>query len=132
MRSSPARVRFLATCGIVILSLALLPARPTAAERPSHAEHLLLWLLGVNTAREPGSVRKIDVNSATAGELGAVPGIERRQALRIIGERPYATLRDLARAGLSPRLIERLAAFLTVDPGQPSALPHPAAVPRRP
>ena len=58
MRSAPARVRFLATCGIVILSLALLPAVPTAAER--------------------------------------------------------------------------LAAFLTVDADQPSALPHPTAVPHRP
>jgi len=71
----------------------------------------------------------IDVNSATLEQLGSVPGIDRRQALRIIAQRPYATPSDLLRAGLSPSLIERLAALLTVDPDWPSALPGPSTVP---
>lgn len=121
----------LVACGILILSLASSPALPAAAERPSNAGQLLFWLLGLNVAREQGRPSKIDVNSASVEELGAVPGIERRQVLRIVAQRPYAKLPDLVRAGLSPRLIERLAEFLTVAPDSPSALPGPPTVPHR-
>ena len=130
MKPSMTRVRVLAAGGILILSLAFVPALP-AAERPSNAGQLLFWLLGLQMAREPGRPSKIDVNSATVEQLESVPGIERRQALRIIAQRPYAKLLDLVRAGLSPHLIERLAAFLTVDPDWPSALAGPPRVPHR-
>jgi len=111
-------VRPVAACGILTFSLVFPAALPAFAERPSDAGQLLLWLLGLNTAREQGAPRKIDVNSATVEELAAVPGLERRQAQRITVNRPYAKLQDLARAGLSPRLIEHLAALLTVDPAK--------------
>ena len=115
MKALLTRVRLVATYGILTLSLVFQAALPASAERPSDAGQLLLWLLGLNTAHEQGAPRKIDVNSATVEELAAVPGLERRQAQRITVNRPYAKLQDLARAGLSPRLIEHLAALLTVD-----------------
>ena len=130
MKSRLTRVRVLAAGGLLILSLAS-PALAAAAERPSNAGQLLFWLLGLHMVREQGRLSKIDVNSATVEELGAVPGIERRQALQIVAHRPFATLLDLGRAGLSPELIERLAAFLTVDPDWPSALPGPPTAPHR-
>ena len=118
MKALLTRVRLVATCSILTLSLVFPAALPASAERPSDSGQLLLWLLGFNTAREQGAPRKIDVNSATVEELAAVPGLERRQAQRITVNRPYAKLQDLARAGLSPRLIEHLAALLTVDPAK--------------
>jgi len=131
MKPSLTRIRFLAAAGILLLSLASTPALPAAAERPSNADEVLFWLLSLNMAREQGRPWRIDVNSATVEELGALPGIERRQALRIIAQRPYANLPDLVRAGLSPYRIERLAAFLTVDPDWPSALSGPPTVRHR-
>jgi hypothetical protein len=131
MKRSLTRVRVLAAGGIVILCLAFVPALSAAAERPSNAGQLLFWVLGLYMAREQGRPWKIDINSATVEELGSVPGIERSQALRIIAERPYAKLPDLVRAGFSPHLIERLAAFVAVDPDWPSALPGPSTVPHR-
>ena len=119
------RVRLVAICGILTLSL-VFSALPASAERPSDSGQFLLWLLGLDTAREQGAPRKIDVNSATVEELAAVPGLGRRQAQRITVNRPYAKLNDLARAGLSARLIERLASLLTVDRDAPSAFPGPA------
>lgn len=121
------RNRILAACGIVIF-LAFLFSPAVAADRPSRDERLLLWLLGLKTAWEHEDPR-IAINAATVEELQAVPGMERDQALRIIAQRPYATLQDLARAGLSPIAIERLARFLVVDPGWPSALPRPGGPP---
>jgi hypothetical protein len=126
MKLSLTRVRLSAACGILTLSLVLPSALPAAAERPSDAGQLLFWLLGLNMAREQGTPRKIDVNSATVEELAAVPGMERRQAQKITVNRPYAKLQDLARAGLSPSLIEHLAPLLTVDSDAPSAFPGPA------
>ena len=118
MKALLTRVRLVATCGILTFSLVFAAALPASAERPSDAGQLLLWLLGLNTAREQKAPSKIDVNSATVEELAAVPGLERGQAQRITVNRPYAKLQDLARAGLSPRLIERLTALLTVDPAE--------------
>ena len=126
------RVRLIAACGTLTFSLVFPPALPASAERPSDAGPLLLWLLGLNTAREQGAPKKIDVNLATVEELAAVPGLERRQAKWITVNRPYAKLQDLERAGLSRRLIEHLAALLTVNPNAPSAFPGPAkAMPSR-
>jgi DNA uptake protein ComE-like DNA-binding protein len=114
-----------AACGILAFSLVSLAAPPASGERSSDAAQLLLRLLGFDTAREQGAPKKLDVNSATAKELEAVPGLERRQAHKITIHRPYAQLQDLVRAGLSARTIEQLAAFLTVNPSTPSASPAP-------
>ena len=111
--------RLLMICGMVILVSAFV-ITPVAAESSSSRGELVFWLLGLRMAHDHGA-QKIDVNSATVEQLHAVPGIERRQALRIVASRPYAELEDLARVGLSPLTIERLSRFLVVDPQWPSA-----------
>jgi hypothetical protein len=125
MSASP----LLAACGVAILSLALPLGPAFGADRRSGEGQLLFWLLGLKTAQEPER-QSVDVNSATVEELRAVPGIDRHQALRIIAERPYAKVQDLARADLSPGTIERVARFLVAGPDWPSALPGPAGAPR--
>lgn len=117
------RGRVLAAVGILTIPIAFLTISPAAAERPTEAGQVFFWLLGLHVAPEPARLEKVDVNSATVEELRGVPGIERRQALRIVAQRPYSKLADLVRAGLSPHFIERLAAFLTVDHDWPGALP---------
>lgn len=122
MKFPRAWVRFAVACSILAFSPVLLPALATAGESSSNSGRLLFWLLGVHMTRQEERFAKIDVNSATVEELATVPGINRRHAVRIAAQRPYAKLPDLGRAGLSPHVIERLAAFLTVDPEWPSAL----------
>jgi DNA uptake protein ComE-like DNA-binding protein len=107
---------------MVAASLALAPA--TADTRSGHAQ-LLLWVLSARLSHQP---LRMDVNSATLAELSNVPGIQRRQALRIIAERPYAMVGELSRAGMSPDAIVRVEPFLAVSPASPRALPAtPAA-----
>jgi hypothetical protein len=120
--------RVLAVCGIVLLSVGFLVAPAVATDRSPREGQLLFWLLGLKMSREQER-QKIDINSATVQELLAVPGLERRRALRIIARRPYAKLEDLARADLSPAAIERLAPFLVVDADWPSALAGPGGTP---
>ena len=128
MNPSPTPGRLLAACSIVLLSLALSFAPALGADRHSGGGQLLLWLLGLKMAEDDERPR-VDINSATFEELRTVPGLERHQARRIIAERPYATLQDLVRAGLSTIIIERLARFLSVDSDWPSALPDRAGAP---
>ena len=113
---------------VAVLSLLLpsLSTRAVAAERPANPSGLLLWLLSLDR-REQGERPKIDVNSATAEALTALPGLDRRQALRIIAHRPYATLQELVRAGLTARYIERLTGLLTVDPRPTGHTSEPTA-----
>lgn len=99
-------------------------ARDTADRRSGEGQ-LVFWLLALKQAREDAH-RRVDVNSATIEELRAVPGMAPREARRIVAERPYAALRDLARADLSPVAIKRLARYLAVGPEWPSALPRSA------
>jgi hypothetical protein len=68
MKLSLTRVRLVAACSILTLSLVWPAPLPASAERPSDAGRLLLWLLGLSKAREQGTPRKIDVNSATVEE----------------------------------------------------------------
>jgi Helix-hairpin-helix motif len=133
MTLSLTRVRLSAACGILTLSLALPFALPVSAERRSDAGEVLLWFIGLNMMREQQMPRKIDVNSATVEELAALPGVGRRQAQKITVKRPYTELQDLARAGLSRRLIAHLAPLLTVGSDAPSAFPGPVkgTTPRR-
>jgi DNA uptake protein ComE-like DNA-binding protein len=125
MKFSLTSARFVSACAVVALSL-LCPVVPAAAETFSDAEQVLFWLVGVNKAREQGTPRKLDINSASVEQLAAVPGLDRRKALRVTTRRPYARLEDLTRAGLSLRLIDRLTELLTVDHDAPSASPGPA------
>ena len=129
MNPSVTRGRVLAACGIVILSLAFLFAPAVAADRPSSGGQFLLWLLGLKMAREHERTR-IDINSATVEELRAVPGMERHQAGRIVAQRPYAKLEDLARADLSPLTIERLARFLGRQSRLAERTSRPGGAPR--
>ena len=121
------RAPVFAACGMIILCLTLPFATAVAADRSGEG-YLLLWLLGAKIA-EQNDQQRIDINSATAEELHAVPGVERHQALRIIAHRPYAKLPELVRAGFSPITIEHLARFLVVEPDSPSALPRRAGRP---
>jgi DNA uptake protein ComE-like DNA-binding protein len=122
MKSSLMSKRLVAACVVFSLSL-VCPVSPVAAQSSGVGE-LMLWLLGVNKAREERTPQKVDINSASVEELAALPGLDRRLALRVTSLRPYAQLQDLTRAGLSPRLIERLAGLLMVGPDNPSASPR--------
>jgi hypothetical protein len=113
--------RVVVALGITVVAVALVVSPTTAGGGGSTNEaQLLFWVLSLKFAHEP---LRMDVNSATLAELSDVPGIHRRQALRIIAQRPYANLQDLWRAGLSPGAIDRAAAFLAVGVDAPSALP---------
>ena len=73
----------------------------------------------------------VDINSATQQELEAVKGVGAATAKKIIAGRPYKSLDELTKAGLSAKKIAPLKPYLTVA-GAPAA-PAPApAVEKKP
>jgi hypothetical protein len=72
----------------------------------------------------------IDLNAASLADLQTLPGITPAYAQKIIAGRPYDTLADLERAGLSRTLIEAISppamirrSDAPMPRGKPSAVP---------
>ncbi len=80
----------------------------------------------------------IDINSATQEQLESVPGIGAATAKKIIGSRPYGSVADLSKAGLSSKQVGELSPMLKVGGAAPAAAtkaapapaPAPAAAPK--
>ena len=62
-----------------------------------------------------GSLR-VNINTATQGELESVPGIGPTRAAAIIAGRPWASVDELERlSGIGPRQVEELRPFLKIE-----------------
>ena len=57
----------------------------------------------------------VNINTATQAELEAVKGVGPATAKKIIENRPYKSVDDLSKAGLSSKKIDRLKSSLTVS-----------------
>jgi DNA uptake protein ComE-like DNA-binding protein len=54
------------------------------------------------------SGEKVDLNSASQGELEALPGVGAATAKKIMANRPYSSVADLSRAGVSASTIDKI------------------------
>jgi competence protein ComEA len=67
----------------------------------------------------------VDINTGSQAELEAVKGIGKATAKKIIANRPYKSLDELSKAGLSAKKIESFKSYLTVggalSPAAPAA-----------
>src|SRR5262245_9515300 len=62
------------------------------------------------------SSARIDLNSATEAQLASLPGVGPATAKKIIAGRPYSSLADLKRAGISESTIDKLKSSVTIQP----------------
>lgn len=69
----------------------------------------------------------VDINNASAKELEAVKGVGPATAKKIIAGRPYASVNELSKAGLSAKAIDAMKPFVTVGKSQASAAADTAA-----
>jgi hypothetical protein len=75
----------------------------------------------------------VDINTASASELESVPGIGAATSKKIIASRPYNSVADLTKAGLSAKQIQTLSPMLKVSQTASKPVPVPAMpVPSKP
>lgn len=64
---------------------------------------------------------KVDLNKATVGELESLPQVGPVGAKKIIDARPYSSVDDIAKAGLSARAVEAIKPLVTASAPEPKA-----------
>src|SRR5215470_984600 len=85
-------------------------AKSTAAEKPEK-----------KAKEEPKTSGTVNLNQASEKELEDLPGVGAATAKKIIAGRPYASVDDLAKAGVPKNTIEKITSMVTV--GAPASAP---------
>jgi DNA uptake protein ComE-like DNA-binding protein len=60
------------------------------------------------TAPQAITASGVDLNAATEADIAKLPGINKMMAKRIVMMRPFLSVNDLIRAGVSKKTIEKL------------------------
>jgi DNA uptake protein ComE-like DNA-binding protein len=107
-------MRTMRALGLVVLGLSLMLAGTVSAAAPKAAP-----------------TQKVDLNTASAKELEDLPGVGTATANKIIAGRPYASVSDLAKAGVPASTIAKITPLVTVGSPAPAAA-APASAARAP
>jgi competence protein ComEA len=80
---------------------------------------LLTTVLVLNVSPASGKATKalVDLNSASEKELEALPGVGPATSKKIVANRPYTSVDELSKAGLSAKAIGKLKPLVTVGSG---------------
>ena len=101
----------------------------TRFQRVEFALVLALALAVPSLAAKKAPAKAVDLNTATAAELTAIPGIGDATAKKIIAARPYASVTDLSKAGLSAAQIDKVKSMVTVGGAAAAAASAGTAAP---
>jgi len=85
---------------------------------------VLVWGLALPpSALAAGAKDKIDINSASQAELEGLPGVGAATAKKIIAGRPFSSVGDLSRAGVSAATIDKIRPLVKAGRGAAAAAP---------
>jgi DNA uptake protein ComE-like DNA-binding protein len=79
----------------------------------------MLLPLVAHAQTAPAAPAKVDINNATTKDLENLPGVGSATAKKIIAGRPYSAVGDLAKAGVSAKVIQDITPLVIV--GTPAA-----------
>ncbi|MEP6802082.1 MAG: helix-hairpin-helix domain-containing protein [Acidobacteriota bacterium] len=75
----------------------------------------VVWLAAGAASAQNRGAAKVDLNSASSQELEALPGVGAATAKKIIAGRPYSSVGDLSKAGVSASTIKKISGMVTVS-----------------
>ena len=85
-----------------------------------------------STAKTPAK-GPVDLNKASVEEIEAgIPGIPPAVAKNIVAGRPYKSLDELVKAGVRPRMLERIRPLVTLGAAMPAKSEPTAATAKKP
>jgi DNA uptake protein ComE-like DNA-binding protein len=89
---------------------------------------VLAWGLAISPspALAAGAKDKVDINSASQADLEALPGVGAATAKKIIAGRPFSSVQDLSRVGVSAATIDKLKPLVKAGRGSSAAAAEPA------
>jgi hypothetical protein len=108
---------------IIFALLAGLAAGAPQKAKPAQAEK--------KGSRKEQTVQKgsVDINNANERELDALPGVGSATAKKIIDHRPYRSVDDLAKAGVTAKQIEGIRSLVVVGNAPSNSVERPSIPP---
>lgn len=79
-----------------------------------------------SSTNQGDTTTKVDLNTASEKDLESLPGVGSATAKKIIAGRPYSSVNDLSKAGISAATIKKIAPLVTVS-GAAASVPTKAA-----
>jgi Helix-hairpin-helix motif len=114
---------FLFRVCLTLLALGVMSASPLLAQTTKNAS-------------SASSGTKVDLNTASEKDLDGLPGVGPATAKKIIAGRPYASVDDLSKAGISSSTLKKITPLVMVSGAAPAsanatspATPPPASKP---
>ena len=109
--STPSRNVVIGIVGVVALIIGAVVIISSGSQRPLRERRTELSRI---EQAQSTPFRPINVNTATADDLDAIPYVGAALAEAIIAHRPYATPEDLmAVPGIKERMLERIRSYIT-------------------
>jgi DNA uptake protein ComE-like DNA-binding protein len=88
--------------------------KAAAAEKPAAAEKSSAGEKTASKGKE-APAGPVDLNTASEKDLEALPGVGKATAKKIVAGRPYASVSDLSKAGVSASTISKISSMVTVS-----------------
>ena len=100
--------------------------KAAAAEKPAAAEKSSAGEKTASKGKE-APAGPVDLNTASEKDLEALPGVGPATAKKIVAGRPYASVSDLSKAGVSASTISKISSMVTVSGSAAAASSSSAA-----
>lgn len=114
---SKSRLRVLVCLCAALLVCAATSSSLLASQRSKKATTSKSAAASSKSSAKSNSNAKVDLNTASEKDLDGLPGVGSATAKKIIAGRPYSSVDELSKAGLSARSIKKIAPLVTVGGG---------------
>jgi len=89
--------------------------KPAASSKSASAEKSSKESTASKSGGKEAPASPVDLNTASEKELEALPGVGSATAKKIVSGRPYASVSDLSKAGVSASTISKISSMVTVS-----------------